>query len=190
MADCLRFKKSGEAEWLNEQGELVVELLHLNADDNIRFRKMIFDTLNGLRPELEDEILSQWLGFPPELPNLSTRNVENTRPDGIRQSYYPLLGIPAFLVPNEHDRAAINAADSANDCRVIRIHAVAMQFLKIRSDQCKIIGRIRPHRMTRHLGNLPRAELRENAASKRLALAFEARYFVIDIDLGIIANEA
>jgi hypothetical protein len=88
LSDCLRFVKNGEAEWLNEHGELIVELLHLNAEDNIRFRKMIFDTLNGLRPEVEDEILFQWLGFPTELPNLSRKRTENTRPEGIKQSYY------------------------------------------------------------------------------------------------------
>ncbi len=88
LADSLRFLNTGEAQWLNESGELIVELLHLNADDNVRFRKMIFDTMNGLRPDMEDEILSQWLGFPPDLPNLSTRHAENSRPGGIKQSHY------------------------------------------------------------------------------------------------------
>lgn len=88
LADCLRFTPTGEAEWLNEQGELIVEILHLNSDDNVRFRKMIFDTLNGLRLEVVDEILPQWLGFPPELPNLSNRRVENSRRGGIEQSFY------------------------------------------------------------------------------------------------------
>jgi hypothetical protein len=40
------------------------------------------------------------------------------------------------------------------------------------------------------LGDLPGAELRKNAFRKRFALVAEPRNFLVDVDFGIIANEA
>jgi hypothetical protein len=88
LAECLRFHGTGNAEWLNDEGHLIIEQLRLNAGDNVRFRKLIFDTLNGISPEKVDDILPQWLGFPEELPNLSTRVAENSIPDGIQNSFF------------------------------------------------------------------------------------------------------
>ncbi len=44
--------------------------------------------------------------------------------------------------------------------------------------------------MPRNLGDLPRAQLGEDALGQRLALAAQARDLFVDVDLGIVADEA
>lgn len=81
-----RVQPNGEVEALNETGEILIDLLNLNDPDTIRFRAMIINTLNSIRPEAEEEILAQWLGYPDDLPNLSNRQAQNRKPEGLARA--------------------------------------------------------------------------------------------------------
>ena len=88
FADSMRILPNGEIETLNETGEILVDLLNLNDPDLIRFRGVIINTLNSIKPELEEWILPQWLGYPDDLPNLGSKIADNRKPEGIAESCY------------------------------------------------------------------------------------------------------
>ena len=91
---------------------------------------------------------------------------------------------------DDDNRAARHPTDAADDRGVVRVHAVAVQFLKIRDDARNVVGRIGPHRVPRDLGNLPGRQLGEDALRERFALALQPGDLLVDIDLGVIADVA
>jgi hypothetical protein len=89
FGDCMRLLESGEFEYLNDNGELLIDVLNLNESERVRYRLLIITTLNSIHPDKADEVLPLWLGFPEELPDLADkRNPLNSRPEGIAQSWF------------------------------------------------------------------------------------------------------
>src|SRR5690606_19834924 len=77
-------------------------------------------------------------------------------------------GVAALLVADDHHRAAVDAAQPADDRRVVGVGAVAGQLLELVAHHPDIVPGVRAHRMARQLRDLPGAEV---AADVRGALA-------------------
>jgi hypothetical protein len=101
-----------------------------------------------------------------------------------------VLGVAPLLMADHHARMPVEAGKTADDGVVVRERTVAMQFLKFGEHQTEEIKRIRPLRMTRHLGDLPGRELRVYILGQRLALRFQSRNLFRYVDCGIVLNEA
>ena len=70
------------------------------------------------------------------------------------------LDCAALLMAHDHDRASLEARQSANNGFVIAEDAIASEFLEIVKDVFDEIGQVRPVRMARHEGLPPCAEIR------------------------------
>ena len=90
---------------------------------------------------------------------------------------------------DEHDRPAVDPANSTDNRRIIRVHAIAMQLLEIGCQNFQVVTRVWPHRVARDLCDLPGTKFGEDALGQRLALALEPFDLLTDIDLGIVADE-
>lgn len=86
--DCMRVDENGEIHALNDRGKTIIEALHLDASEYTRLRRTIIVTVAEAR--LGSETLKWCLGYPDELPNLSTEKKPkaNKRLNGIRESHY------------------------------------------------------------------------------------------------------
>ena len=90
---------------------------------------------------------------------------------------------------DKHDGTVTDATYTANYCRIVRVHAIAVQFLEVGRDDLEIVLGVGPHGMSGHLGNLPGRKLREDVLRQRLALVPEPGDLLIDIDLGVVTDE-
>jgi len=86
--DCLRVEENGEIHALDEHGVTIIEVLRLDAPEYNRLRHQIIETVAGLQSR--PKVLKLWLGYPDDLPNLSTEKKpkDNKRLSGIRESHY------------------------------------------------------------------------------------------------------
>ena len=91
-----RFGEGGEAKWLTHSGIIYIEVLKLNEDYLVDYRR---DWIRKLRefeetlPDLDeaDKLfgLKRYFGYPINVPDLRTmRPKGNTRPDGKNHSYF------------------------------------------------------------------------------------------------------
>jgi hypothetical protein len=88
---CLRVEEDGNILPLNEEGELLIETLTLNAEDYRGLRRRIILVVNEFTETQNQEALRAWFGFPSNLPDLSRLEPPgNTRPEGINNSYHAL----------------------------------------------------------------------------------------------------
>jgi hypothetical protein len=73
---------------LDEHGVTIIEVLRLDAPEYNRLRHQIIETVAGLQSR--PRALKLWLGYPDDLPNLSTEKKpkDNKRLSGIRESHY------------------------------------------------------------------------------------------------------
>ena len=86
---CLAVHDDGEIEALNEDGEILIEMLRLKNKNRIYWRHLLISTFRCLANEGRTEILTLWMRFPEDLPDLSKlRPSGNAKPDGVKNSYY------------------------------------------------------------------------------------------------------
>src|SRR5690606_36698900 len=52
---------------------------------------------------------------------------------------HALLGVAPLLVPDEHDRAAVESADAAYDRLIVRVHAIAVQLAELGRDHVEVV---------------------------------------------------
>ena len=103
---------------------------------------------------------------------------------------HPFLGVAALLVADQHDRPAGESREAADDREIVRIHAVAVQFLELVEDRNRVIERVWALRVARELRDLPRRQVGENAVGERAALGPQSRDLLADVDLGVGRDEA
>ncbi len=101
-----------------------------------------------------------------------------------------LFGVAALLVANDHAGLAIEACKTADDGLIVRIAAVAMQFMEVGEDLVHVIHRVRTLRMACNLRDLPGRELRVDILGQLLALLREAVDLFGDVDGGVFLHEA
>ena len=65
-----------------------------------------------------------------------------------------------------------------------------MQFFEVSENALDVVECVRPLRVARELRDLPRRQVGENGFGDGLALGFEPRDFLGDIDFVIVADEA
>jgi hypothetical protein len=84
----MRVDENGEIHALNERGKTIIEALHLDAGEYTLLRRRIIETIAEAR--LGSKTLKWCLGYPDDLPNLSTEKKpkDNKRLNGIRESHY------------------------------------------------------------------------------------------------------
>jgi hypothetical protein len=90
---------------------------------------------------------------------------------------------------DDHDGPTFETGGTADHCRVVGIHPIAVQLMEFRKQRANIVERIGTLGMTGQLRDLPLRQIRENARRQRSAFGAETGNFFADIDLGIIANE-
>ena len=90
---------------------------------------------------------------------------------------------------DDHHRQAFETRKATDDGVVVGKGAVAVQFLEIGERQAQIIERVRTLRMARHLGNLPRGQLGIDVLGQGLALLFQARDLIRNVDGGFALLE-
>lgn len=78
----------GEIEGLDRTGNRIIRVLRLDSEDATRYRRNILKIVRLLA--IHDEVVfREWVGFPPELPDLRPphrRNRGNTRPEGLNEN--------------------------------------------------------------------------------------------------------
>ena len=100
------------------------------------------------------------------------------------------LGVAAFLVADDHHALAVETGQTADDGRIIRIVAVAVQFFEIGEQVLDVVQRIGALRVARNLRNLPRRELGVDILGQRLAFLLQPADLVGDIERGIVLHIA
>ena len=99
------------------------------------------------------------------------------------------LYVTAFLVTDDHHRPAVQARNAADDGGIIGKMAIAVQLFKVGKNVTDIIQRIGPLRVARHLGNLPAAQVAENALGQGLALLLQPSDFFGDVQRVVTADQ-
>src|SRR2546422_5789215 len=66
-----------------------------------------------------------------------------------------LLDVASFLVADEHDRPTVEAADPADDRRVVRAGPIAVQLDEVIEQPFDIVERVRPLGMAGELDRAP-----------------------------------
>ncbi len=92
------------------------------------------------------------------------------------------LGGAAFLVADDHHRAAVDPAQAADDGLVVGEGAVAGQFLELFAEHLDVIGGVGTGRMARKLRDLPGREIAEDLGGAHAQLVLQGAHFGIDID--------
>jgi hypothetical protein len=87
-AETTRVYPDGTIVGLTTEANEIIRLLCLNSPAWIRWRR-IWVRIFELAAENDEELLQELLQFPEDLPNLRACRVpQNTRPDGVEQSYF------------------------------------------------------------------------------------------------------
>jgi hypothetical protein len=90
LDECLRVESTGEFSPLNQDGKRIIEVLRLNNADNLSQRQRLIRIFD-LAKQHDPELFAELMGFPRDLPNLSSlRPPINNRPEGVERSYYRL----------------------------------------------------------------------------------------------------
>ncbi|OPZ11974.1 MAG: hypothetical protein BWZ07_01633 [Alphaproteobacteria bacterium ADurb.BinA280] len=92
------------------------------------------------------------------------------------------LGIATFLMPDDRDRAAIDATDTADQCRIIGEGAIPGEFLELLTDRVDVVLRVGSLRVTRQLGDLPGRQRLENFLCARLEFGAETGNVLFDVE--------
>src|SRR4029077_2733469 len=92
----------------------------------------------------------------------------------------PAVGVGAFLVADDADALAAEAAEAADDGRVLTVLAVAGERHEVLDQGGDVIEAMRPLRMPRHLRLLPRRQARIELLERLRRLAFDAADFLGD----------
>jgi len=74
---------------LNSDGEKLKQVLRLDSVKNVRDRYRWMRALEALRTSHPD-LYQEYMAFPEDLPDLRTKRVQNTRPDGAANCYFVL----------------------------------------------------------------------------------------------------
>src|SRR5204862_1901487 len=83
---------------------------------------------------------------------------------------HALLRVAALLVADDDDRLALEAREAADERMIVRVHAVAVQLVEVGEAALEVVERVGTLRVACELCDLPRAQVREDAPSERLAL--------------------
>jgi hypothetical protein len=89
LGACIRIETDGTPTPLNKHGKRMIRNLRLDDPELVRCRKLLLDTVK-LSFAQNRELYEQWMGFPPELHDLSSRRPPggNTRELGVNDSCY------------------------------------------------------------------------------------------------------
>ena len=100
------------------------------------------------------------------------------------------FGVAALLVADDHAGLAVEARQAADDRQVVRIRAVAVQFVEVGEDLVHVVHRVWTLRVARDLRNLPWRELGVDVFGQLLALLGQAVDLFRDVDGRIVLDEA
>ena len=101
-----------------------------------------------------------------------------------------LLRVAALLMADHHAGLAVETREAADDRQVVRIVAVAVQFVEIGEQLVHVVERVRALRMTGDLRNLPRRQVRVQIFGQLLALLGQPLDLFRNIDGRIVLHEA
>jgi hypothetical protein len=87
IGDCLRVGSNGEVEALNASGKKLRDVLRLNHPTNVSYRSRWMRTLQTLQCE-NPSLYREYMAFPDDLPDLRTKRVKNSKPDGAENCYF------------------------------------------------------------------------------------------------------
>ena len=103
---------------------------------------------------------------------------------------YLVAHLPAFLVPNHHDRLAIQAGCTTHDGLIVRITTVTVQLVEVVKDHVNVVEGIGPAGMTRQACHVPGFEVREDAFSQADTFLAQPADLVGDVDVGVVSHHA
>jgi hypothetical protein len=89
FGDCLRITPDGLVHALSPEGEKLEQVLRLNSESNVGHRSRWMRNLEALQTK-DPALYREFMGFPEDLPDLRTKRVDNTKPDGAVNCYYAL----------------------------------------------------------------------------------------------------
>jgi hypothetical protein len=88
LAASLEVDQTGVITAKNKDGQILIDVLRLNNEDNTRFRSMMIRTLDILATA-DRAVYRLWMGYPDDLPDLSTLKPSgNTKPDGVNNCFF------------------------------------------------------------------------------------------------------
>jgi len=90
LSSCIRFQRDGTVEFLNKEGERIVEVLGLDTPRLVDFRRCKIGALESLYQH--DPILFvEEMSFPQDLPDLTEKHPsKNLKPEGVGNSWFAL----------------------------------------------------------------------------------------------------
>ena len=100
---------------------------------------------------------------------------------GVRHAEVPrdlLARVPALLVADDHDRAALEAGEASHDGGVVSEQTVAVQFDEVVEHQLGPVARVRPLGMARQLRALPGGQAGVRPLAQPAEPLFESRDLV------------
>lgn len=87
---CIRVHDDGQIEALDRNGKRIIRILALDDPNWTHWRAMLISTFSELR-RTQSPMLTAWLGFPDELPDLAAKRPPgNSRPGGVSRCYFSL----------------------------------------------------------------------------------------------------
>ena len=101
----------------------------------------------------------------------------------------PALRVGALFMAHDHDRAAMELAEPADDRKVLAEIAVAAERSEIHDQLADIVHRMRALGMSRDLGLLPGIEVGVGFFERELRLLANVGDFLVDGNRGIAFAE-
>jgi hypothetical protein len=101
-----------------------------------------------------------------------------------------LLGVATALVADDHAGLSVESSQAADDGRIVRKVAVAMQFDELGEEFGAVIKGLRPLRMARNLVDLPGRQTGVDVLGELLALLRQPIDFFGDIDCRLALHVA
>src|SRR6185437_13085876 len=96
--------------------------------------------------------------------------------------------VAALLVPDHHHRSSDDACQAAYDGRVVGIHPVASEFVKLVADHRDVIVGVRAPRVARQLRDLPGREVPEDFGGFDAELRAQLADLVVHVDGVVVAG--
>jgi hypothetical protein len=94
------------------------------------------------------------------------------------------------LLANHHDWTALKPRQTANDCLVIGIGPIAMQFFKVGKNAIDVVAGIRTLGMPGELRDLPWREIAENLFGQLPTFGLQPRELITDTHGAVVADIA
>ena len=91
---------------------------------------------------------------------------------------------------DDHHRLIVQTGNATDNRRIVGEMPITVQFIELGEDVLDVIQGVRALRMARQTGDLPAAEVTENAFGQRRAFVLQTGNFVADVQRIVVTDQA